>query len=252
MTGQADLYATFKQLEAEHRQVLDPAQLHVLRVDGRAFATYTRGLDAPYDVRFAAAMNDAAAAVAKDLGALVTYVASDEVSVVFSGRGPREPAVQFGGVVAKVLSLSAATASAAFNLAHYDRKQVLATFDARVISVDTPELVRDYLRWRQADTYRNAVAMAAQTMFSHRQLLGVKVPQARQMVEEKTGQPFHQHYPAEFLYGRVVRRNVRLQETAFTHRRTRQQQTVTAYRSFWEAETAPNFDSLTAAQILGH
>ena len=102
----AQSFEYFKSLEAQGRSRLPHDAIHIVRLDGRAFSTYTRGLQVPFDATFCAAMDAAAIAAAKEVGALATFVASDEVSVAFAARGQRSE-LPFGGQVTKLLSLLA-------------------------------------------------------------------------------------------------------------------------------------------------
>jgi tRNA(His) 5'-end guanylyltransferase len=55
----------------------------ILRVDGRAFHTWTRGLTKPHDRDFMACMDAAAIALCKEVaGAKFAFVQSDEISVL--------------------------------------------------------------------------------------------------------------------------------------------------------------------------
>ena len=75
--------------------------------------------------------------------------------------------------------------TASFNIAHAHTG--MATFDARVVSVDDIDDVVDYLVWRQADTYRNAVGMAARAWFSHKELKQLNVATVKAKLLEATG-----------------------------------------------------------------
>lgn len=57
----------FKSREAETRTYLNTGCPAIIRLDGRAFHTYCRGLAKPYDERFMADMNEAAIALSKGI-----------------------------------------------------------------------------------------------------------------------------------------------------------------------------------------
>lgn len=138
-----------REREAYHGLTVHPGCWAVLRVDGRAFTTFTAERFAkPFDRAFADLMVETAKAVVTEFGGAYGYVESDEISVVL----PREFDV-FGRSVEKLVSLSAAVASAAFSLAVGER----VAFDSRVwVGADASEVV-DYFAWRQRDAYRCAI-----------------------------------------------------------------------------------------------
>ena len=43
------LDSEMKEWEHKYRRVIDPSEYVILRIDGRAFHTFTRGLDKPFD-----------------------------------------------------------------------------------------------------------------------------------------------------------------------------------------------------------
>lgn len=242
----AEAFAYFKGLEAHASHVLDRTGLHILRLDGRNFSTLTRTMNKPNDQGFADAMDVAALAVAREFNALVGYVASDEISLVLGAR-TAEQELPFGGAVPKVLSISASCVTAAFNQALGAPSGRIGQFDARVVTVVGRRDVLDYLAWRQADTYRNAVMMAAQTFRTHRELLGVSTRDARALVEERYGTSFEEAFPAGFRVGRQVERITVTEEVTFTDKRTGETRSVVADRSRWVARPAPSYRDLSSA-----
>lgn len=156
-----------KSYEALTRTSLPRRSFSILRVDGRAFHTWTRGLDRPFDADLADAMDDTARRLTAAVqGAIVGFVESDEISVVYADLGRESTQAWFGGEVQKQVSIAAATAAAAFAVACDLRGRLagkpLATFDARVFTVPDAVEAANYLIWRQRDAERNSVSMAAQ------------------------------------------------------------------------------------------
>ena len=141
----------------------------VIRVDGRAF--HGLKLGKPFDNDFHARMCDTAVALCQGIqGAVLAYFQSDEISVV--ARDDIENTTQpwVGKRLNKLLSLSAAIATATFNDgSEYGPRQ----FDSRAFVVPDLNEVTNYLIWRQQDATRNSVSMAAQAQFSHKSLQGV-------------------------------------------------------------------------------
>ena len=72
-----------KRYERAFKYVLPPRMPVIIRVDGRAFHTLTRGLDQPFDMSFIRLMDKVAVALCKEIqGAQLAYVQSDEISVL--------------------------------------------------------------------------------------------------------------------------------------------------------------------------
>src|ERR1035437_6928588 len=72
-----------KRYEATTRFLLPRRTYTILRVDGRAFHTWTRGLEKPYDLNFMYCMDSAAIALCEEIaGSRFAYVQSDEISVL--------------------------------------------------------------------------------------------------------------------------------------------------------------------------
>jgi tRNA(His) guanylyltransferase len=133
-------------LEYFHELRLLPGSWGVVRVDGRGFSRLTaKGYERPFDERFAGYMRATAVELFRELQAAYAYTESDEISLVLP------PAWDlWDREVEKIVSLSAAVASATFSLA----AQAPAHFDSRLWMGTRFEDVVDYLRWRQADAAR--------------------------------------------------------------------------------------------------
>jgi len=126
-----------------------PGAWIVIRVDGRGFSRYTEErYDKPFDARFSALMTGTAEALLTEFDARYAYTESDEISVLL------DPSFAlFGRSVEKLVSLSAAVASAAFTLAAGEAVH----FDSRLwLGNDTTDVL-DYFTWRQADAARCAL-----------------------------------------------------------------------------------------------
>jgi tRNA(His) 5'-end guanylyltransferase len=121
----------------------------IIRVDGRSFSRLTESrFDKPFDERFSSFMCQAAKALLVELGGLLAFTESDEISVLL----PRESRL-FDREVEKLVSIAAAIASGTFSVALGSAVQ----FDARVSVVPSRARVVDYFRWRQADAGRCAL-----------------------------------------------------------------------------------------------
>ena len=229
-----------KALEHDQRQVLSARSHTLIRLDGMAFHTYTRTLERPFDAAFAAEMDAVAAAVAAEAaGCVLAYVQSHETSLTltdFAGPGTQP---WFGGVAAKMVSVTAALASVVLAERRPGTRRPL--FDSRAFTLPTRDDVAAYFTWRQRDCVKNSVAMAGQSRYSHASLRGVHTDAVRERLRAD-GHPWEE-LPAGFRLGRLVQRELREEPVTFTHRRTMEVSTVLAQRTHWVAQPAPQFGS---------
>lgn len=244
-----DLGDKMKEFERATRTTLPRPGFTIIRVDGRAFHTFTRGLIRPFDAGFATAMNAAALALASEVqNARLAYVQSDEISVVCddtaTGPGASEP--WFGGVMQKVVSGASAHATAWFNAAYGANPSLPdrgpATFDARAFSLPSMEEVRRYLMWRQTDASRNAISMIAEVHLGSRALMGVRTSRRTEMLD-LAGVDVGSH-DAGFLAGRLVARYRVVGPHTYRHRRSGELVTIDEVtRYVWSTGVAPRFSS---------
>ena len=209
----------------------------ILRVDGRNFHTVTRNMSKPFDEPFMTGMDWVGQFLCEEIqGAQFAYIQSDEVSVLITGFGSYAEQ-WFGGSVAKMISISAATATMGWlGYMHHHP----AVFDSRVFTVPDRHEAINYFLWRQADCHRNAISMAAEAHFPSKQLLHVKVPQRREMLEA-AGIDYDQ-YPQGARLGRVVTKQSYPDTVTYTHRKTGEQHSADVTRTRWEVHPAPWFD----------
>ena len=59
------------------------------RLDGRAFHTWTKNLERPFDKRFVNLMRDVTSYLVQETNAVVGYTQSDEISLVFYSPDPK-------------------------------------------------------------------------------------------------------------------------------------------------------------------
>lgn len=164
-----DLDDRMKAYENIYRYPVMPRMPVIIRVDGKAFHTLTRGCDKPFDTALMDAMNHTAQCLVNEIqNARMAYVQSDEISVLLIDYNKFESQQWFGGNLNKMVSLSAAIATLNFSKT-YGKD---AYFDSRVFVLPERE-VANYFIWRQEDCTRNSISMAAQANFSHKELHGV-------------------------------------------------------------------------------
>ena len=102
--------------EDRYRVMLPRRTYTIVRVDGEAFHTWTRGLHEPYDRLLMLCMDCVALVLCKEVaGAELAFVQSDEVSVLLTDFRKIETEAWFDGNLQKIGSVCASTATAAFN-----------------------------------------------------------------------------------------------------------------------------------------
>ncbi|MFJ2004762.1 tRNA(His) guanylyltransferase Thg1 family protein [Streptomyces chartreusis] len=238
MTDRTALGDRMKRHEAAFRVVLPRRTYTVLRVDGRAFHTYLRGAQKPFDAGFMAGMDAVAEALCVEIaGAVFAYTQSDEVSVLVTDFANEQTEPWFDGVAAKQISISAALASAVLTERRPGRR---ALFDSRVFTLSDPVEVANYFLWRQRDAVRNSISMAAQAHFSHRRLNGVSSNGMQELLWSEAGVNWND-YPDGCKRGRVTVRATGERPVEYVDRRTQQTVRTTAVRSWWETTGAPHF-----------
>lgn len=190
-----------KRYEDHYRFTIMPRMPVIIRVDGKAFHTITKGCEKPFDNKLAAAMNATAFALVEQIqNARMAFVQSDEVSVLLVDYNKYTSQQWFDGNLQKMVSISACIASRAFN----GMLEKDALFDSRVFAIPEHE-VANYFIWRQQDATRNSINMVAQSLYSHKQLQGMSAKKAQEMIFEK-GINWND-YPTGFKRGRVATRD---------------------------------------------
>ena len=178
-----------KKQEISWRQFIEPRNYVAIRLDGKSFSKFTRAFNKPFDNRMVEAMNMAMKAVCEEVqGAIIGYVQSDEITVIFSDLSGPNAQMYFGGEVGKILTITASTATAEFNrvIKSFGLNLPNARFDSRIACVtdDYTEIANNLL-WRQQDCIRNSVSMVGQSVYSHNQLFKKTTKQVKEMLIEK-------------------------------------------------------------------
>lgn len=226
-----------KGYEAATRYVLPRRTYAVVRVDGKAFHTYLRGAERPFDLGFMAQMDEVAAELCRQIsGSVLAFTHSDEVSVLVTDFGSEHTEPWFGGGVQKIASVAASVATAALGR----QRAGSPLFDARVFTIPSAVEVANYLLWRQRDCVRNSVSMAAQAHFSHRRLHGLNGGQLQELLWSEKGVNWND-YPDGAKRGRVCVRVTGEEEVTYTDKRTDRECTAIAVRSRWVSDAAPHF-----------
>jgi tRNA(His) 5'-end guanylyltransferase len=198
-----------KRYEAREDSTIMPGIPVLVRLDGRAFHTFTRGLERPFDKNFTDCMVEATKALVKEMHANVGYTQSDEITLGYLNP---DPAVEmmFAGRVQKIVSIHAAYASVRFNKLVEkllpEKAAFHPIFDARVYAYPNWDLAAESFLWRETDATRNSLAMAAQAHFSQKELEGKGRSAMHEMLFQK-GINWND-YPTFFKKGTYVRRGV--------------------------------------------
>lgn len=178
-----DLGDRMKAYEKAAQTVLTPRTPVIIRIDGKAFHTYTRGCKRPFDARLMDAMDSVAMVLCKEIdGAQMAYVQSDEISVLVHTYKTFVTAPWFANEVQKLVSISAGIASGVMteisdSIFGYTRR---ACFDARAFTLPESD-VNNYFVWRQRDWTRNSVQMLARSLYSHKECEHKNNPQLQEM-----------------------------------------------------------------------
>ena len=198
------------QYEDRYRILLPRRSYTIVRVDGRAFHTWTRGMNRPYSTPLMEAMDYTALELCKGVqGARIGYVQSDEISLLLTDFEDIATQAWFDGNLQKICSISASIATAAFNdywtqerREDANANRYPAHFDSRVFQIPDPVEVGNYFVARQKDAIRNSVAMLAQHYHSPKELHGVSCEHLHDMIHAK-GDNWNDH-PARFKQGAAI------------------------------------------------
>lgn len=172
-----------KGYENETRSLLRRKGFYIIRVDGKAFHTYTRNLAKPFDDGLKDSFSYAMKVLFDEVqGAVLAYHQSDEISIFFSDTQTEKTDLWFGGNIQKIASVSASIVTCAFN-----RDRIYgprAYFDARVFQLPSLDEVNNYFRWRNLDALRNGISGIAQSLYSCKELEGKSTKERSAMISE--------------------------------------------------------------------
>ena len=180
-----------------------------IRIDGKAFHTFTRGFQKPFDDVLVKSMQRTMKYLCENIqGCKLGYTQSDEITLILTDYDTLTTDAWFGYELQKMCSIAASMATMAFNKffdeevdmwgrktfeyfwdeGGYDPEKTSfaqsdidlvdaydkalrkgAMFDARVFNIPKEE-VTNLVYWRQLDAARNSVQMVGQANFSHNEL----------------------------------------------------------------------------------
>lgn len=195
----------------------------IIRLDGKAFHTFTRGFNKPYDIVLSNAMIRTMEHLCRNIqGCVFGYTQSDEITLVLVDYKTIKTSAWFDNEVQKMCSVSASMATASFNkfftdevdrfyesMEEYEPGDFLgkyrisvpsktmgiydaycraldktAMFDARCFNIPKEE-VCNCLIWRQQDATRNSIEMLGRAYFSDKELFKKNCSNIQDMLMEK-------------------------------------------------------------------
>lgn len=196
-----------KYYEDRTRITLPRRTYTIIRIDGKAFHTFTKGLNKPFDDGLMEDMDETACYLCKNIqGAKFGFVQSDEISILLTDFDKIGTDAWFDGNIQKMASIAASMAAAKFNQLRLIRECLnmgysgiqnnmiavedilnikLAEFDARVFTIPSDYEVENYFIWRQQDTVRNSISSVAQSLYSHKELAGKNMSEQQELIFQK-------------------------------------------------------------------
>lgn len=203
----------------------------IIRIDGKAFHSFTRGFEKPFDSVLVKAMQQTMKYLCENIeGCVLGYTQSDEITLILCDYKKLTSQAWFNNNIQKICSVSASMATMAFNrffdeitktyansVPYYDtiypcdeqeriyidnlKKSISkgAMFDSRVFNIPKEE-VNNCLLWRQQDATRNSIQSVAQANFSHKQLEGKNCKELQEMLWQEKGINWN-NYPTHLKRG---------------------------------------------------
>jgi tRNA(His) guanylyltransferase len=194
-----------KDLEKRTQAHLPRRTYTLIRLDGKAFHTYTKGAERPFDHDISEAMIQTTKYLCHNIqGCKIGYTQSDEISLLLTDFDDIATDAWYDGNIQKIVSISASAASAFFNeftssCPDKPFASRLAVFDSRVWSTADPWEVFNTCCWRQKDATRNAIQMAARCLESHKKLQGKSTTDLLELIKDKG--VVYDDYPSQFRKG---------------------------------------------------
>lgn len=199
----SDLAKRMKEYESVSKTRLIKRTPVIIRIDGRAFHTFTKGFQRPFDEVLINTMQETTKYLCENIqGCVLGYTQSDEITLVLIDYQTLDTASWFDNKIQKICSIAASMTTMAFNkfFQHNVDESILkykcsltpqcvelqqkaekyhrilreavskgAMFDARCFNLPKEEVTNN-LYWRQLDATRNSIQMVGQAHFSHREL----------------------------------------------------------------------------------
>ena len=195
-----------------------------IRIDGKAFHTFTRGFRKPFDHILIKTMQETTKYLCENIqGCVFGFTQSDEITLILVDYQKLTSSAWFDYEVQKLCSISASMATMAFNKffysmvmeetaggeftegiagIHLNAAEKGAMFDARCFNIPKEE-VTNLIYWRQLDAIRNSIQMVGQANFSHKELQNKTCNMIQDMLHEQKGINWND-YPTVWKRGTAV------------------------------------------------
>lgn len=223
-----ELAKRMKGYEAVSGSLLTKRTPVILRFDGKAFHTFTRGFEKPYDKIFMKTMQETMMYLCQNIqGCVLGYTQSDEISLVLVDYKRIDTQPWLGYRTQKMTSIGASMATLAFNkifkqnvneywstLMEFDMMdeeqdrlcdtywkavEKGAMFDCRAFNIPKEEVTNN-IYWRQFDAMKNSVQMLGRCYFNEKELYKKNTDAIKSMLVEKFGVSWDE-MPTEFKRG---------------------------------------------------
>lgn len=169
----------------------------VLRLDGKAFHTFTRGFEKPFDRVMIQSMQATMKYLCEHIqGCVLGYTQSDEITLVLVDYEKLNTCSWFDNNIQKMCSVASSMATYAFRKTMFaatlpgtiyrEKLENGAFFDCRAFNVPKEDCTNS-IYWRQQDAIRNSKQSLGQAHFSHKELHGKSTEDIVTMVKEKAG-----------------------------------------------------------------
>ena len=222
--------------EARSRTYLPRRTPVAIRIDGKAFHTFTRGFQKPFDEVLGNSMVRTMEYLCKNIqGCVFGYTQSDEITLLLIDYKQLNSEAWFDYQTQKMCSIAASMATMAFNRYFADETEKFkanhtalsiwpyqkdrdlydaytlainkgAMFDARVFSIPKEEAT-NLVYWRQLDATRNSIQMVGQANYSHNVLQGMCCNNIKTMLEVDKGIIWG-NYPTRWKRGVAWKRSI--------------------------------------------
>jgi tRNA(His) 5'-end guanylyltransferase len=205
--------------ESRYRIFLPRRMPLIIRIDGKAFHSFTKGFKKPYDHIIRDCMSQTAIELCNQIqGVKIAYIQSDEISLLLTDYDDIKTDAWFDKNLQKIVSVSASITTLAFNKEFYiqyvtaslnqqflESKVFKAQFDSRAFILPKEEVV-NYFIWRQNDATRNAIQGLGQEHFSHKEIQGISTTQMQEKLFSEKGINFDKE-PTWYKRGWTIIKN---------------------------------------------
>lgn len=204
-----------KQEEIETSRKFNCKKPIYARLDGRAFKSFTKSFERPFDINFRQLMVDVTKSLVEETGASLGYTQSDEISLLWYADEEINNKIFFNGRIQKMVSNLSSIATSYFVMQAIKFWPELClkrppTFDCRVIEANDIDNAIDMFRLREIDGIKNSIFTFARFYFTDKELKGKKQKDQLKMLNE-IGQSWNL-LSNLFKYGKYVIKEKRFEK----------------------------------------